>query len=88
MSISIIIAMTQIINTTTEKPAKGVKGFLLYSPFTKKHFFRVYDPEDKSVFVDYDITAEDIEIELLSDFNSLYEGKRNRLDYSSKVLEK
>jgi hypothetical protein len=78
--------MTQIASTTTEKPAKGVKGFLLYSPFTKKYFFRVYDPEDKKIFVDYDITAEDIEIELLSNFNSLYEGERNRLDYSSKVL--
>jgi hypothetical protein len=82
----LITAMTQIASTTTEKPAKGVKGFLLYSPFTKKYFFRVYDPEDKKIFVDYDITAEDIEIELLSNFNSLYEGERNRLDYSSKVL--
>jgi hypothetical protein len=86
---SIITVMTQIASTTTEKPAKGVKGFLLYSPFTKKHFFRVYDPKDKSIFVDYDITAEDIEIELLSNYNSLYESeKRNRLGYSSKVLGK
>lgn len=84
----ITIAMTKTVNTTTEKPAKGVRGFLLYSPFTQKHFFRVYDPEDKSVFTDYDITAEDIEIELLSNFNSLYEGERNRLDYSRKVLGK
>ena len=78
--------MTQIVST--EKPAGGVKGFLLYSPFTKKHFFRVYDSEDKSVFVDYDLVAEDIEIEILGNFTSLYESeKHNRLDYASKVLE-
>lgn len=71
-----------------EKSAKGVKGFLLYNPFTKKHFFRVYDHKDKSIFTDYDLIAEDIEIELISDFNSLYEGERNKLDYSSKVLGK
>ena len=77
--------MTQIVST--EKLARGVKGFLLYSPFTKKHFFRVYDPEDKSVFVDYDLVAEDIEIKILSNFTSLYESeKRNRLDYTSKVV--
>ena len=76
----------------TEKSAKGVRGFLLYSPFTHKHFFRVYDPVDKSKFTDYKVTAEDIEVEILLDFNALYEDTENpdnnRLDYSSRVLGK
>jgi hypothetical protein len=71
-----------------EIPAKGIRGHLLYSPFANKHFFRVYS-DDRESFVDYDVTADDIEIELLSNFNSLYEGEnRNKLDYSSKVLGK
>jgi hypothetical protein len=72
-----------------EVPAKGKRGFLLYSPFSKKHFFRVYDPEDKHKFTDYDLCAEDIEVEILDDFVCLYLGEdKNRLDYSSKVLGK
>lgn len=71
-----------------EKPAKGVKGFLLYSPFTHKHFFRVYDKTDKSKFKDYDICAEDIEIEIIDQFTVLRTGKDGvgKLDYSARVL--
>lgn len=71
-----------------EKSAKGVKGFLLYSPFDKCHFFRVYSKKNPNKYKDYRITAEDIEIKLLSDFNSLIEFKTGDkiLDYSSKVL--
>ena len=70
-----------------EKPAKGIHGFLLYSPFTKNYFFRVYDPENKREFTDYELVIEDLEIEILSNDACLYEGgKENKLDYSSKVL--
>lgn len=70
------------------KSAKGKKGFLLYSSLTHKHFFRIYDPEDKSKFTDYDLCAEDIEIEILDGFTELYEGEdRNRLDWSRKTLD-
>jgi len=71
-----------------EKSAKGVKGFLLYSPFDKCYFFRVYNKKNPKKFKDYRITAEDIEIKLLSDFNSLIEFKNGEkvLDYSQKVL--
>lgn len=73
-----------------EKKAKGVKGFLLYSPYHKSHFFRVYSNKNKSKFKDYKITAEDIEVRLLSDFNSLieFEDGNNILDYSSKVVKR
>lgn len=69
-----------------EKGAKGVRGFLLYNPFTKNHFFRTYSKKDR--FKDYKITAEDIEIKLLSNFNALIEldGGENILDYSSEIL--
>lgn len=67
------------------QPAKGKKGHLLYSPFTKTHFFRIYDGEGG--FTDYDICAEDIEIEILDGHLELYEeGDRNKLDYSRKAL--
>jgi len=74
----------------TEQSAKGVKGFLLYSPFHKSHFFRVYDDKDKGQFKDYKITAEDIEVKLLSKFNSLieFDTGENILDYSSEVIKR
>jgi hypothetical protein len=73
-----------------EISAKDVKGFLLYSPFHKSHFFRVYNKKDKRKFKDYKITAEDIEIKLLSKFNALieFEGGENILDYSSEVVKR
>ena len=86
---------TAMENTKKEIPAKGIKGFLLYSPVDHKHHFRVYDQLDKSKFTDFKICAEDIEIELLDEFNALYidgDGsagiEKNRLDYSSRVLGK
>ena len=71
-----------------EKSAKGVKGFLLYNPFTKNHFFRIHNSKNPTKFKDYKITAEDIEIKLLSNFNSLveFENGEKILDYSSEVL--
>lgn len=73
-----------------EKSAKGVKGFLLYNPFTKNHFFRIHNKKNPVKFKDYKITAEDIEIRLLSNFNSLveFENGDKILDYSSEVLGK
>lgn len=80
---------------TKEISAKGIRGFLLYSPVDHKHFFRVYDQLDKSKFTDFKICTDDIEIELLDEFNALYihgdgsEGTdKNCLDYSSSVLGK
>lgn len=74
----------------TETPANGKTGFLLYSPFSGKHFFRIYDPLDKSKFVDYNLCAEDIEIQILDNFTALYEpgddGSLGKLDYNSKTL--
>lgn len=70
-----------------EKSAKGIRGYLLYNPFTHQHFFRIYN-EDKT-FVDYDVCAEDIAIQILDDGISLYQSEdRNRLDWSSRVLGK
>jgi len=72
---------------TNEKTAKGTKGFILYSPFTKRYFFRVYKNDGE--FVDYDINCEEIEVELISEWNSLYTNPtKNTLDWSSKALGK
>ena len=69
-----------------EKPTKGVKGFILYSPFGKRYFFRIYHSQGQ--FTDYDIRAEEIEVELDGEWLSLYESEngRNYLDWSSKAL--
>jgi hypothetical protein len=71
-----------------EQSAKNIRGYLLYDPISKSHFFRVHDKKDPSNFTDYKITAEDIEIQLLSDFNALVEKEDGTkiLDYNSKVL--
>lgn len=73
-----------------EISGKGVKGFILYNPFDKKFFFRVYNEADQTQFTDYRIAADEIEVELQEDYISLYEGEdgKNKLDYSSKVLGK
>jgi hypothetical protein len=65
-----------------ENPAKGKRGFLLYSPIRKEYFFRIYDGEN---FTDYNLLAEEIEIEIVGNSISLYENEeRNNLDFSSK----
>lgn len=69
-----------------EKPAKNKRGFLLYSMYKKIHFFRVYEGEN---FTDYDLLAEEIEIQILGDWTSLYTSdENNKLDFSSKALRK
>lgn len=71
------------------KPAKGVRGFVLYCPITHRYYFRVYDLEDKSCFKDYDLMAEDIEVEIIDDHLEFYEeGDKKRLDYSLTIMGK
>lgn len=71
-----------------ETNAQGVKGFLLYSPLIPGYFFRIYNKDNPAKFEDYDITAEDIQIELMSNFNALvrYKDGKKALDYTSEVL--
>ena len=69
-----------------EKSAKNKKGFLLYSPVIEGYFFRIYDGEN---FIDYDLFAEEIEIQILGDWTSLYTSdEKNKLDFNSKALGK
>lgn len=72
-----------------EKSARGIKGYILYSPFRKEtgnYFFRIYHSQEQ--FTDYDIRAEEIEVELSGEWISLYESENgvNYLDWSSKTL--
>ena len=72
-----------------EKNAKGVKGFILYSPFggKERYFFRIY--KEDGTFEDYDLRCEELEVTIGSDFYSLYNLNGNKfLDFSSKVLGK
>lgn len=69
-----------------EKSAKNSKGFILYSPIGNHYFFRIYNKGSKT-FKDYKINCEEIEIEIISDYLSLYDDD-NILDWSSKALGK
>jgi hypothetical protein len=71
-----------------ETSAKGVKGFILYSPFGRdeeRYFFRIY--KEDGTFEDYDLKCEELEITIESSFYSLYnlDGKKF-LDFSSEAL--
>lgn len=69
-----------------EIEAKGKRGYLLYSPIENLHFFRIYHSD---TFTDYYINAEEIQIEIIGDWTSLYESEKyNKLDFSSKALGK
>jgi hypothetical protein len=75
--------------TLQEVTAEGVIGFLIYNPFSKEYFFRVYNESDRTEFTDYRLAADEIEIEIKCKRLSLYHndiGHLNKLDYTSKVL--
>ena len=66
-----------------EKNAKGTKGFLLWNPKAQDFIFRVYN-KDKT-FTDYIILCEELELEISSNFYSLFStDNRKYLDFSSK----
>lgn len=71
-------------------PADGVRGWLLYNPFRREYFFRVYESADKRQFTDYRLAAADVEVVLVGEYVSLHKDpeKGNRLDYSRRVLGK
>lgn len=66
--------------------AKGARGFLLYDFKNEEYIFRIYSGKD---FTDYKLRAEEIEIEIVSGWYSLYESENEKtLDFSSKSLGK
>ena len=70
-----------------EKPAIGVTGFLIRT-VDGDLVFRVYNPENRRGYVDYEIAHYDLEVTIADDSASLYEdNKKSYLDYSSKVLK-
>ena len=71
-----------------ETLAIGTKGYILYSPFSKSYFFRIY--KENGEFIDYDIHCEELEVEITSSWVSFYENENGDkiLDWSSKALGK
>ena len=72
------------IENCTVKPAKGTKGFLIYT-MNNEYVFRVYK-EDHS-FIDYDILHCDLELTINDEDATLYEFEdgRNILDHSYEI---
>lgn len=66
-----------------DTPAKGIRGFLIYDPHWQMHVFRVYS-KDRKTFTDYRLGAEDIEVELLSNYNCLTHGEIPRVDFAKR----
>lgn len=72
------------------------KGFILYNPFDKDFFFRVYskekyEPGDEAEFKDYKLCIEDLHIEIDDEFVVLEDGideEMGKLCYSDKTLGK
>jgi hypothetical protein len=74
------------IDNCIQKPAKGVKGYLLYT-FNNETVFRVYG-EDHS-FTDYDIHHCDLELTINDDDATFYEFEDGRsiLDHSYSIAD-
>lgn len=74
-----------------DRPATGVRGFLLSDVFGREsQFFRVYhygetDENGHTKFTDYEILAEDVEVEILSD-DVILNDDEEILDWNTKVL--
>ena len=64
-----------------EVPAKGTRGFILWSPVANRYFFRVY--RENHEFTDYDLDIEELEVEILDDSAAFCNG---RLTWSDRVL--
>lgn len=65
-----------------EKPAKGVKGFIMRGcdiDGNRFYYFRVYN--ENHSFVDYDIEHYDLEVEILDDAVLYDNGREQWLDY-------
>lgn len=84
-----IIGQVKLKSIKYPTPAGGiitmdVEGYLLRNPADDTCWFRRYDVNDKKKYKDYYLEINEsnrVEIELLNDYNSLYEEKRI-LDYS------
>jgi len=74
------------IENCTVKPAKGTKGFLIYT-MNDEYVFRVY--KEDHTFTDYDILHCDLELTIMDDDATFYkfEDGRNILDHSYSIAD-
>jgi len=72
------------IENCKQKPAKGMKGIILYT-FNNQYVFRVY--KEDHTFTDYDILHCDLDVTIDSDDATFYEFEdgRNILDHSYEI---
>jgi hypothetical protein len=73
---------------SSETPGRGIHGFLLNLSNDGTFVFRVYDPRDKRNYKDYKLRVDNLEIEICSDYYSLFEDEAHdpplRVDYASR----
>jgi hypothetical protein len=72
------------IENCTQRPAKGQKGYLLYT-MNKEYVFRVY--KEDNTFIDYDILHCDLELTINDNDATFYEFDNGRsiLDHSYEI---
>lgn len=70
-----------------QKPAKGLKGFLLFDPDEKKYYFRVYAKESNTLpkYLDYKLDVYDMEIEIIDDYVFI-DPNENSITYRARKL--
>ena len=69
------------------KPANGTTGILILNNL--QPIFRVYDSENKSKFIDYEIAHSDLQVTIKDDDATFYEhagGDISFLDHSPETL--
>lgn len=71
-------------------PAKDVEGYLIFNIKDNKYLFRVYETEDRKIFTDYELFAEDVKVQIIDKFVKLYKYRDGdaALDYNLKILGK
>ncbi|RDJ35184.1 MAG: hypothetical protein DWQ19_10190 [Crenarchaeota archaeon] len=65
------------------KPPMGQQGYLIYAPDIDKYVFRVYTNESEKGFIDYDLSAEAIKVEIIDNRVTL---RNNQITWSDKAL--
>lgn len=76
------------IEKATEERAIGVRGFLIRSGVDDQVLFRVYSPNDREAFVDYEITNHDCEVVIIDPHAAFFRNDAGDfLDYTSESME-
>jgi hypothetical protein len=64
---------------------KGTKGHLIFHPSKDKFVFRVYNPQNKGEYTDYDLCVDDLAITIDDNYTSFVTGEQNKIVYTTTI---